>query len=564
MVQSGETQGSSRWKWLWVLGGGLGLVVLALVIWVATDQGSVYIGPNVTIVRPTYQGEPLPIATLSIPYQADDPYFDTINVVVDLNQDGVFAAYQTADGVTQEEWVVQNFSARVVTGEGNSFGFALPDPGADMRTQLPVVIALSEEPLSMWAGETSENLETHATAVTAIETDEISRRMVLDPTGEGDTGFGSVGLAQAATSEAPHRPPSSSDATNGADGAPGEVKKEFNVFHGGVPDVTQRENECVPTSTANSLMWLAEKYNFKDKLPGDVQAVIAELKEDMKWQAASGVTTDLNFFPGKDAFVKRHNLPLVTHWVSETQFDLEIMDKIATELQKGQDVEVSLEYGQYDAEGQYHRTGGHMVTAVGARRMGNGDVYLEIHDPLSPGPELLDLYRIDGTRVIDYRYQARAGVTYIRKAIAESPIEQPVVEEPRTPIDAATKQAIGDELTGEAETTTIKTVQPKTYAPSTYYDETHVSMKVLVLNGARYPLYQFWGYDDPSECSADHYHAAMAGLPVYSLDYQPLDNPDPTGCGFGAIADLSVEQRILTVEEFESIQTTISNRQLGR
>ena len=69
------------------------------------------------------------------------------------------------------------------------------------------------------------------------------------------------------------------------------------------------------------------------------------------------------------------------------------------------------------------RIAGHMVTVVGAQDVA-GVKYLDIHD--SASPTFLDIYKINGTQVVDYRYQAPvSNTTIIRFAFAESYAECP-------------------------------------------------------------------------------------------------------------------------------------------
>lgn len=533
---------------------GVLVVLLGLVILFITRNT---IGREVQMTRITYQGQRTASAFLTVPFNRDRGDYQYINVVVDLNKDGQFAAYKT-NGNTQAEWLVRNMSPRVITAEGNNFGFQLRDAEADSRKDFATVVLLTKTSMTDWNGALVSGSASRRLLIGQIGTDELSERVKLDPNKQGDTGP-PAGSQGSAPDNPPAVPPGAGEGAGPGGGAgvgPAvpmaqqieQPAADFDVFHADVPDITQGVNECVPTSTTNSLLWLAATYHFQEKMPNSGAATIAELKNDMSWRADSGVVTDNNFLPGKDAFIKRHGLPLATHRLGEREFDLKIMDKIAKELQLGQDVEVIFEYGKYDAQGRYTRQGGHMVTAVGARREGDA-YYLDIHDPASPGPGILDIYKVDGTHVIDYAYQGPF-VTYIRRAIAESPTQVPA-----TPTPLA--------QSGESSSTVTKTLRPKTYAPSNYYDATHVAMKVLLLDGKKYPLFQFYGYNDPSACSTQHYSSSLAGIPVYSLDYQPQDDPDPNGCGFGPTATLPVDKVILTSDQFNAIFDKIQRLRLG-
>src|SRR3990167_1526131 len=226
--------------------------------------------------------------------------------------------------------------------------------------------------------------------------------------------------------------------------------KEFDVFHDGdMPDITQAKNECVPTSTANSLLWLAQKNKFSDKMPKTGAEIISELKTDLKW-SATGVKVEEDYLTGKQAFIERHKLPLATHLVGSKAFDLNIVAKIAQELRKGQDVEIHLVYFQEKADGSWQQSGAHMVTAVGARGARDGQQTIEIHDPLSPGPSKLDIYKVNGSNVKDYKYGT---MTYIKQAYAESPVTPPATppDDSSTPTNA-TPPTINSTVTPPART----------------------------------------------------------------------------------------------------------------
>ena len=125
----------------------------------------------------------------------------------------------------------------------------------------------------------------------------------------------------------------------------------FSVFNGGVPDINQDTNECVPTSVANSLRWLAEKNGYTDKLPESDEELIEELKTDFKW-TPTGVDTDTNFIPGKTQFATDHKLPIETHMIGVNR-DPDLIDKIKEEIDKGQAIEMAIYFWEQDATGTW-------------------------------------------------------------------------------------------------------------------------------------------------------------------------------------------------------------------
>lgn len=421
------------------------VILIMLVIFGYRMQAShidqTLISKEIIVRRASVDDKKTENAYVSIPYTRDSEQYTFVNVAIDFNLDGKFASYKI-ENKTQEEWVSRNMPARVLAQEGNSFGFALVDLTAEERHDFPLVALLTKNQLTAWDDSESKGSVMQKINVTTIEPDEVRPRFKPDPTGLRDGGFPHnpfvPNFARALEKSPPDRPPLdvlgervgateyvpldipiTIDETEAPSLEVPTVTAPFNEFHADVPDFTQGENECVPTSTANSLRWLAQENDFEGRLPNSDFQIIEELKRDFLW-TSGGVYTDQDFLPGKQAFISRYNLPLETHQIGRGAFDPNIVAFIAEELRKGQDIEIVMEYGSYDARGRYSREGGHMVTVVDAYTE-LGDLFLDFHDPLSPGPGRLDIYRINGTRVENYRYQGNT-TTFIRKAYAESPI----------------------------------------------------------------------------------------------------------------------------------------------
>lgn len=432
--------GQFRW---WAVGlAGLGLLGGLVFWWWMGRVDMITIGPDVTLRQVIIDDQPATTAALIMAFTRDRNNYSFMNVAIDFNHDNQIAAYQVGD-VIQEEWLVANAPARVRSEEGSSFSFRLADLSLASGKDWLAQVVLSRSQQLRWPEKLGRWMAWRQTQISHLERQDVRDRLELDPAGLGTTG---VALAEevmpAVDDNPPDRPEGDVDVVI-SDGSMGEAvgaspkpkekviytqSKEFDVFHDGVPDADQGKNECVPTSVANSLRWLAKTNNFTAKLPLSNKELLEELKDDFKWQEASGVVVTDNFLGGKEAFVKRHNLPLETHQVGN-MFDSNFMAKIAVELQKGQDVELDLEYAKKNADGTYTRIGGHMVTAVGTTGRRDGTQYVDIHDPASPGPSKLDRYQVKGNRVVNYQYQG-AYLTYIRYAIAESPIEPPATKLP--------------------------------------------------------------------------------------------------------------------------------------
>lgn len=433
-------------------------------LWLGQADTSL-IGQDAVLRRVVFGGEKSENAYLSLSYTADSQKYLFVNVVVDLNKDGKFADYQI-NGNTQKEWVVQNVSTRVFAGEGVNYDFQLTDLGVDSQKNFPVQMILTKKSIKAWQGNKLRGSAHQTTNVTSIETDDIRSRFSPSPEIGGKTGFwGDLStpvFAQDQTSIS--SPPINGEdlqkeleeqtknailkRLNPLNGSPAPTPteptvatlgKEFDVFNSDIPDITQGKSECAPTSIANSMLWLAKKKNFSDKMPKTQAELINELKGDLKWGIDHGVY-DEDLITGKKAFAARHNIPIEVHRVAAKDYDTNIVAKIAQELQKGQDVEIGIEYWKKQADGKWKVVGGHWVTAVGARGTRDGNQTIDIHDPASPGPSSLDSYKVDDTKIINYRYRGDA-IAFIQYAVAESPVTPPTTppSDSSTPTEPTTK-----------------------------------------------------------------------------------------------------------------------------
>lgn len=219
-----------------------------------------------------------------------------------------------------------------------------------------------------------------------------------------------------------------------------------NVFNKDVPDINPRKgkkNECVPISAANSLIWLAKKHKFEEKLPASQDDLIDELGKDVGWTQKG--TEPKKFLPGKEAITQRRKLPLINK-----KFDNEVKEgesqlwkKILSELKDGEDVELVIEF---KASPRGAATGSHAVTVVGANSE-DGNQNITIHDILTPQGN--DTYKVDRNgQVVGYPF----GKAYVAFIISESfttdistpapipskvqipaPAEEPVPEEEPAP-----------------------------------------------------------------------------------------------------------------------------------
>ncbi|MEW6183815.1 MAG: hypothetical protein AB1500_11710 [Bacillota bacterium] len=269
----------------------MGMVVLAVflsIILIGCRGGSVeessVVGDGIRLFAVTYLDAPNGAGYVMIPFKKNIKERKYANVVVDLNKDGKWRNYG-AQGKVQEEWVVQNVPVRVSADEPYSLSFVFNDADAPSRTNLKARVVLTGRTVEAadvtagWDGAVPEGAGAKDVTISKIAVDEFGDIWSPDPTG--------------LTEKYPDEPAPVSVSYNIPDGggagsletesAYAAAPEDINFQREGVPDIDQRRNECVPTSTANSLIWLAEKYDFKDKMPATADQVIQELKNDMNW-----------------------------------------------------------------------------------------------------------------------------------------------------------------------------------------------------------------------------------------------------------------------------------------
>lgn len=340
---------------------------------------------------------------LYLPYarteQADSHRY--VNVAVDFNGDGTFAAYET-DGARQEEWIVRDMASFAANGGTNGFPVAIPDRGWAARLPLRAAVAFSA---TAAGGETwpapADALQLN---VRTYEIDDRDEFYVTDGKGELDTGSPVSGGRRLAV------------ATGGPANNPAEPT-EYSARHEGIPDQNQKYNECSPTGISNNFRWLARKYGFEDRMPDTTEALINELKGDLLWD--NGVTPGQNTIAGKRAFIERRGLPLEAHLIGE-EFDPNIQHKIYEELKKGQAVEIGILFLE-TVDGEERAAGAHLVGVSGTLRYGS-DRFIQLVDPgtrSAPNGDGSETYRLSGNVLTDYTSDVKS---VIRFAYAQSPI----------------------------------------------------------------------------------------------------------------------------------------------
>lgn len=231
-----------------------------------------------------------------------------------------------------------------------------------------------------------------------------------------------------------------------------------------------------------------------------------------------GITLE-NMVIGKNAFAKRHNLPVVT----ELKF-APTKEDILTALRSGAAVEVSFSFVR-SASGR--KNTGHVVTLVGA-----SPSQIFVHD--SGTAEGMDPLNMFGTVVtpkhtfINVPYPLWDGVAFIDGIVIQNWTEPQHAEESYT--DAGEQ---GSEI------------------------------EVLVIGGKYFPK-SFFRVGDHGECKQSHYHGAVGDV-AYGLKNKTsseiisMGDPNPNSCGFGKVSEVPVEKITITFEQSQALAAYLPN-----
>lgn len=386
------------------------IFIICVFIFSRGDESKGLIGDSISMTRLVNGEKITQNGFISIPFLKNTQEYNFVDIAVDLNKDSVIESYNTLDGKIQEEWLVRNIHPNILSDEANNYSIIIPDKTIENRNDFSVYIIIGKNKINKWS---SSDLTKEA-KINKIEHTDYSPYYSPDPEGLRVGGFFNTKYALA--QEPDYLIPLASYTDNDT--------STFAAFRSGVPDLNQEHNECAPTSVANSFIWLSKQYNFPNKIPPESTVLISEFKQDMNWDKNGVLIEDL--FSGIDSFIDRHNIPVEAYQVGDV-FGTDIVSQISYAIDQGDDVEAVLDYGIFQADGSYVRKGGHVVTVVGAWSV-NGMKYLGFHDPLSRGPGILDMYRINGTQVINYAFQEADMVTNIRFVAAETKGEDVVIK----------------------------------------------------------------------------------------------------------------------------------------
>ena len=227
------------------------------------------------------------------------------------------------------------------------------------------------------------------------------------------------------------------------------AKESFNLdldnsTNGITNDFAGDLNACVPTATANSMLWLNSKYN-DISLPSNLnlRETMKELSKFMNREDGAGVT-DVNFIKGKLDFFEQYKLPVEVKFQSTEvngniastsgnsiarNFNL-IKDKksmpptwdfITKMMREGEDVEIN--YTWYDNSGNYE--GGHCANLTGFIEFESGVKKIQLEhdfDQEQAGGTKREIIEIAVTDLGWMRFSRGRENRWIESVIAESPI----------------------------------------------------------------------------------------------------------------------------------------------
>lgn len=306
-----------------------------------SEEKLIYTAPGVdtiaktgTLYVYTVAGEPNGGGTLNLSFTRNSDY-SLLNVVLDLNNNGQYES---------DEWVVQNEIRLIASGAKDNSTITLPTDFVLTGSITAQVVFLANEADENW-WQTAESQEVSVD----VSTFELNDILGLDVAGNGP------GVYRGFT-----------------DGFGGQIPI---VYAGSLPvvnvdselaigDIRQSNMECAPTSITNNVQALAEKNGRRSDLP-NAETMIEQLKEDLKFgdEGIAGVL-DKNYLAGKDAFMQRYNLPIVTTEISNPS-----IEDIAQAIEGGAVVEMDLAF--IDAAAGNNHVASHVVTLTGVSSDGN-------------------------------------------------------------------------------------------------------------------------------------------------------------------------------------------------
>ena len=467
--------------------GGL-IIIVAIIVFFGLQRLSLkgppekVLGDNIELTVFTSDGNPTGKASVSVPFLKTLDTTAFIDVAVDLNNDGEYGI---------EEWIVKDTPVRTQKDWNNNFYFDSP-VAFDEAKKVRVVLGTEQKDVEV--------------TVSSFEVGNLLDLASVTNPEEATKGFGnSVVYAE--------------------DGV------EVDVSIGGMPDISQQPGECGPTTAANSLGHLINKHGDEEDMPSDLDELIDQLKEDMNWTRENGVSPD-DFAAGKNRWAERNGIPISTEKVGDKHGET-TLDEIQEALENGEGVELRLKFGD-PATGQ--AVGGHMVTVTGIHR-GDGQTYIDIHDPASPmgtdtvevqGNEITNYGLFEGWTLLSWGFiQTWEGIATGTGTPAEptTPSEPEESGEPKEPEEEKEEDTkVADKEYGYDEL--AKMTPDEIRALGSF------RISALSYNGKWFPFpgNQFiFCLSCPPVCEEFHYHGASG----FSLDLQSVPEPSPSSCYWG-------------------------------
>ncbi|MCC7535658.1 MAG: hypothetical protein IT379_05570 [Deltaproteobacteria bacterium] len=313
----------------------------------------------IEMTRWTDAGAPLPAASVTVRYELATPAVLFVNVVVDVDGNGVIAPYPVAGGATQEEWIVQD-EAAVIRTAPLSHWFAVVDPAAADR-DLRVRAVASAGPLGAppVLGESAVDSLERIVVVRGIESP-VTATTAVDA-------FGGGGLIK-------QPPPEHSDAFG--EMMPGTITLPNGFARTGMPDPIQGANACVLSSLAVGLSWLGRTRGFADCFPiaNDVETFVF-FEGEIDRVGRLGYTMERgvpgpNVMPGIMTFLAETGIPVSVREVRAVPTDPMSATTIGAELVAALRNECAVMIGVQFPEGRHALSLAGLVTdpATGAAR----------------------------------------------------------------------------------------------------------------------------------------------------------------------------------------------------
>ena len=448
-------------------------------------------------------------------YQINGDYIDGASVVLDFVSDGGYPVLNVAmdlngdEMYSANEWKLQNVQAYVKESMASSYEIELAEL---TNLDSPFVNAIATFSSDAIDGDwlSSEEIPHQHVRLDIAQEDLTTILGVNEPGYEPGLyrGFGNITFG-------PKVAHAQADIT-----AP-----EFNIdLSYDIGDLPQGVMECGPTSVTNNLRGLAAANGRGDDLP-DPQTMINQLKQDFSFGARGkqGVL-DENYIAGKNAFMNRYNLPIVTTEITNPGYE-----DFKKALDDGAVIEMDLA-GFQMVDGKLTQVASHLVAVTGLSSDGEGGFRLRGRDSATNDPEK----------------PAEENWNFIPKGgkIAQSQLVYP-------------KNAGGATIVNKIYIQKWVTVDEAIAAgvlPAGAVGST-LPVVMLVIDGNYYPKDQF-KQAGPDRCKGNHFHKQTEAVGLKNktdTDLAFKKDPATDGCGFGQVGKVKEETVNITWAQQQSL-----------